>query len=77
MIKLKDILMYEGTRCWKGYEKKETKMMFGKRYCYNLFTLLDAIETDSNELRNWIKNPASSNWNESGPYFNMEQFEPK
>ena len=50
-------------------------MMFGKRYCYNLFTLLDAIETDSNELRNWIKNPASSNWNESGPYFNMEQFD--
>ena len=21
----------EGTRCWKGYEKKGTKMMFGKR----------------------------------------------
>ncbi len=29
MIKLKDIL--EGTRCWKGYTKKGTKTMFGKR----------------------------------------------
>ena len=31
MIKLKDILMYEGTRCWKGYKKKGMKTMFGKR----------------------------------------------
>jgi hypothetical protein len=31
MIKLKDILLYEGTRCWKGYEKKGMKTMFGKR----------------------------------------------
>ena len=31
MIKLKDILLNEGKRCWKGYEKKGTKMMFGKR----------------------------------------------
>ena len=31
MIKLKDILMYEGTRCWKGYEKKGMKTLFGKR----------------------------------------------
>ena len=30
MIKLQDIL--EGTRCWKGYEKKGMKTMFGKRY---------------------------------------------
>ena len=22
----------EGTRCWKGYEKKGMKTMFGKRY---------------------------------------------
>ena len=29
MIKLVDIL--EGTRCWKGYEKKGMKTMFGKR----------------------------------------------
>ena len=29
MDKLKDIL--EGTRCWKGYEKKGMKTMFGKR----------------------------------------------
>ena len=29
MTKLKDIL--EGTRCWKGYEKKGMKTMFGKR----------------------------------------------
>ena len=21
-----------GKKCWKGYEKKGTKMMFGKRY---------------------------------------------
>ena len=31
MIKLKDILLNEGTRCWKGYEKKGMKTMFGKR----------------------------------------------
>jgi len=31
MIKLKDILLSEGTRCWKGYEKKGMKTMFGKR----------------------------------------------
>ena len=31
MIKLKDILLTEGTRCWKGYEKKGMKTMFGKR----------------------------------------------
>ena len=30
MIKLTNIL--EGTRCWKGYEKKGTKKMFGKTY---------------------------------------------
>ena len=29
MIKLVDLL--EGTRCWKGYEKKGMKTMFGKR----------------------------------------------
>jgi hypothetical protein len=28
MIKLTNIL--EGTRCWKGYEKKGTKKLFGK-----------------------------------------------
>ena len=31
MTKLKDILLSEGTRCWKGYEKKGMKTMFGKR----------------------------------------------
>ena len=31
MTKLKDILLDEGTRCWKGYEKKGMKTMFGKR----------------------------------------------
>jgi len=31
MIKLKDILLEKGTRCWKGYEKKGMKTMFGKR----------------------------------------------
>ena len=29
MIKLREIA--EGTRCWKGYEKKGMKTMFGKR----------------------------------------------
>jgi hypothetical protein len=29
MISLKEIA--EGTRCWKGYEKKGMKTMFGKR----------------------------------------------
>ena len=29
MAKLKNIS--EGTRCWKGYEKKGMKTMFGKR----------------------------------------------
>ena len=31
MIKLKDILLDEGTRCWKGFEKKGTKEKYGKR----------------------------------------------
>jgi hypothetical protein len=31
MIKLKDILLSEGTRCWKGFEKKGTKEKYGKR----------------------------------------------
>ena len=31
MIKLKDLLDEKGTRCWKGYEKKGMKTMFGKR----------------------------------------------
>ena len=31
MINLKDILLSEGTRCWKGYEKKGMKNLFGKR----------------------------------------------
>jgi len=31
MIKLKDILLEKGTRCWKGYKKKGMKTMFGKR----------------------------------------------
>ena len=31
MIKLKDILLEKGTRCWKGYTKKGMKTMFGKR----------------------------------------------
>ena len=31
MIKLKDILLEKGTRCWKGYTKKGMKTLFGKR----------------------------------------------
>ena len=31
-MKISDIeIIPEGTRCWKGYEKKGMKTMFGKR----------------------------------------------
>ena len=41
MIKLVDLL--EGTRCWKGYEKKGMKTMFGKRYP-------NCVKKEENEL---------------------------
>ena len=53
MTKLKDIL--EGTRCWKGYEKKGTKKLFGK-------TVPNCVKKEGKELseieenlRNWVK----------------------
>jgi len=66
MIKLKNIL--EGTRCWKGYEKKGTKKLFGKTVpnCVKRENVApnhdgkaapfgsgyDELEED---LRNWVK----------------------
>ena len=36
----------EGQKCWKGYEKKGTKMMFGKRYnnCVKKKTTKEEVE---------------------------------
>ena len=36
----------EGQKCWKGYEKKGTKMMFGKRYnnCVKKKTTKEELE---------------------------------
>lgn len=50
MSKDKDI--EEGTRCWKGYEKKGTKTMFGKRVpnCVKK----EEVEIDE-DLRKWVK----------------------
>ena len=54
MEKLKDIL--EGTRCWKGYEKKGMKTLFGKRVpnCVKKeeIELTEELEED---LRKWVK----------------------
>ncbi len=54
MLNLKDIL--EGTRCWKGYEKKGTKKLFGK-------TVPNCVKKESKlpdddiaeDLRKWVK----------------------
>ena len=57
----------EGTRCWKGYEKKGMKTMFGKRvpncvkrehvdYCVRCGNLLFSEEVELNEnLKKWFK----------------------
>ena len=54
MTKLKDIA--EGTRCWKGYEKKGMKTLFGKRVpnCVKKeeIELTEELEED---LRKWVK----------------------
>ena len=53
MEKLRDIL--EGTRCWKGYEKKGTKKLFGKTVP-NCVKKEEIELTDIEEnLRNWVK----------------------
>jgi len=43
----------EGTRCWKGYKKKGTKMMFGKRVnnCVKADESVEAVEED---LKAWF-----------------------
>ena len=57
----------EGTRCWKGYEKKGMKTMFGKRvpncvkrehvdYCVKCGDLVFSEEMDLHEdLKKWFK----------------------
>ena len=63
----------EGTRCWKGYEKKGMKTMFGKRvpncvkredidFCVNCGNLLFAEGLDEN-LKKWFKDK----WVRFGP----------
>ena len=63
----------EAQRCWKGYEKKGTKMMFGKRvpncvkkedvdFCVNCGELMFA-ETLNEDLRKWFK----QKWVRFGP----------
>jgi len=45
---MKIIEILEGTRCWKGYEKKGTKMMFGKRV--NNCVKKEGLEEESDRL---------------------------
>jgi len=66
----------EGTRCWKGYERKGMKTMFGKRvpncvkkedlegidYCVNCGDILFAEALDEN-LKKWFK----EKWVRFGP----------
>ena len=63
----------EGTRCWKGYEKKGMKTMFGKRvpncvkrehidFCVNCHNLILDESLDEN-LKKWFKDK----WVRMGP----------
>jgi len=63
----------EGQRCWKGYEKKGTKIMFGKRvnncvkkedvdFCVNCGELV-LSETLNEDLKKWFK----QKWVRFGP----------
>ena len=67
MMKLTDILE-EGTRCWKGYEKKGTKKLFGKTVpnCVKKENVApdhdgkaapygSGYEGIEEDLRNWVK----------------------
>ena len=47
-----DEIITEGTRCWKGYEKKGMKTMFGKRVP-NCVKKEEVEQTDEN-LRDWF-----------------------
>ena len=72
---MKIIEVLEGTRCWKGYEKKGMKTMFGKRvpncvkrehvdYCVKCGNLLFSEEVELNEnLKKWFK----QKWVRFGP----------
>ena len=64
MIKLKDILLEKGTRCWKGYTKKGMKTMFGKRVpnCVKNEDI-DPEELVDEDLRKWVK----QKWVRMGP----------
>ena len=67
--------MIEGTRCWKGYERKGMKTMFGKRvpncvkrehvdYCVRCGNLVFSEEMDLHEdLKKWFK----QKWVRFGP----------
>ena len=70
-MKVNEIL--EGQRCWKGYEKKGTKIMFGKRvnncvkrehvdFCVNCHSLVLHESLDEN-LKKWFKDK----WVRFGP----------
>ena len=65
--------LLEGTRCWKGYEKKGMKTMFGKRVpncvkrealdiCVNCGGLVFE-ETLNEDLKKWFKDK----WVRMGP----------
>lgn len=58
LMKIKEIL--EGTRCWKGYEKKGMKTMYGKRVpnCVKK----EDVDIDEN-LKKWFK----EKWVRFGP----------
>ena len=68
-----DALVSEGQRCWKGYEKKGTKIMFGKRvnncvkkedvdFCVRCGELV-LSETLNEDLKKWFK----QKWVRFGP----------
>ena len=70
---MKIIEILEGTRCWKGYEKKGMKTMFGKRvpncvkrehvdFCVNCYSLILDESLDEN-LKKWFKDK----WVRMGP----------
>ena len=79
---MKIIEVLEGTRCWKGYEKKGMKTMFGKRvpncvkrehvdFCVNCHGLV-LHESLDETLKKWFKdiiNYINNRWNYYA-YFN-------
>ena len=72
-MKINELLIAEGTRCWKGYTKKGMKTMFGKRVpncvkkedvdiCVNCGELVFE-ETLNEDLKKWFK----QKWVRMGP----------